>query len=158
MNRMFLVLLIAFTSLSFSYSQQIEIKKVFGENRFYQDGKRLYMKDVIILMENNQEALLIMKKARQNNNIAIPVSIGGAGLIGWNLGKLISGGKPNWVVAGIGAGLVGVTIKLNSNVNKYSKQAVEIYNSSLNKDSSYRFHPEFNLISNEMGIGLAVKF
>ena len=70
MNRMFLVLLIAFTSLSFSYSQQIEIKKVFGENRFYQDGKRLYMKDVIILMENNKEALLIMKKARQNMSYA----------------------------------------------------------------------------------------
>lgn len=158
MNRMFLVLLIAFTSLSFSYSQQIEIKKVFGENRFYQDGKRLYTKDVITLMENNQEALELMKKSRQNYNIAIPIAFGGGGLIGWNLGKLISGGKPNWVVAGIGAGLVGVTIKLNSNVNKYSKQAVEIYNSSLNKDSSYRFHPEFNLISNEMGIGLAVKF
>ncbi|GIJ94891.1 hypothetical protein CAPN002_21090 [Capnocytophaga stomatis] len=148
----------AVASVSLSYSQQIEIKKTFGENRFYQDGKRLYMKDVIALMENNQEALALMKQAKKNYNINMPIALAGGGLIGWNLGKLMVGGKPNWVSSGIGVVLTGISIKILSNTNKKSKQAVEIYNSSLIKDTSYQFQPEFKLITNERGVGLCVKF
>ncbi|MFK8270825.1 hypothetical protein [Capnocytophaga stomatis] len=158
MKRIIIVLLMAVASVSLSYSQQIEIKKTFGENRFYQDGKRLYMKDVIALMENNQEALALMKQAKKNYNINMPIALAGGGLIGWNLGKLMVGGKPNWVSSGIGVVLTGISIKILSNTNKKSKQAVEIYNSSLIKDTSYQFQPEFKLITNERGVGLCVKF
>ncbi|WP_212906183.1 hypothetical protein [Capnocytophaga stomatis] len=158
MKRIIIVLLMAVASVSLSYSQQIEIKKTFGENRFYQDGKRLYMKDVIALMENNQEAWALMKQAKKNYDINMPIALAGGGLIGWNLGKLMVGGKPNWVSSGIGVVLTGISIKILSNTNKKSKQAVEIYNSSLIKDTSYQFQPEFKLITNERGVGLCVKF
>jgi hypothetical protein len=58
----------------------------------------------------------------------------------------------------IGAGLVGISIPISSNVNKKVKEAVEIYNSSINSTTSTNFNPKFNFITNRNGIGLSMNF
>ncbi|MDO4781729.1 MAG: hypothetical protein Q4A09_00755 [Capnocytophaga felis] len=158
MKRIIIALLVTVASVSFSYSQEIEIKKVWGENRFYKAGNRLFMKDVIHLMENHPEALQIMKQVNRTNNVNKVISFAGGALIGWDLGNLMVGNKPTWIPMGIGAVLTGISIKILSNTNKKSKQAIELYNSSLSKNTSYHFQSEFSLIANESGVGLCIKF
>ncbi|GET45656.1 hypothetical protein [Capnocytophaga felis] len=158
MKKITIFLFFIATSISFLTAQQIEIKKEWGENRFYKAGNRLFIKDVIHLMEDSPEALAIMKQVNRTNTVNKVISFAGGALIGWDLGTLMTGSKPTWIPMGIGAVLTGISIKILSNTNKKSKQAVEIYNSSLIKDTSYQFQPEFKLIANERGVGLCVKF
>lgn len=71
--------------------------------------------------------------------------------------KTGEGGDPNWVLAGVGAGLIVVSIRFSSAYTKHARNAVNIYNSGLNnigrtQDISFRAGFTRN------GIGLIMTF
>lgn len=79
-------------------------------------------------------------------------------MVGSFIGTAIGGGDANWTLAGIGAGLVILGIPISSSANKKTKQAVELYNSSLNSTSFYETKPTLKIIANGNGIGLSMNF
>jgi len=116
------------------------------------------MKDLVKIMESNKQSYDFIKKAQSNNTMALFFGCTGGYLVGWPIGTAMGGGEPNWTLVGIGAGLIAISIPFSSGANKNTKQAMELYNSSLNSTSFYEFKPEFKFLANANGIGLSMNF
>ncbi len=158
MKRTILTFIFALATMNFCNAQKIKMEKVFGGYKYSQNGNQMTMKDLVKTMKPNKQAFDLIKKAQSNNTIASIIGFAGGGLIGWPIGTAIGGGDANWTLAGIGAGLVAIGIPISSNANKKAKQAIELYNSSLDSTSFYKFKPEFKVIANGNGIGLSMNF
>ncbi|MGG8495594.1 hypothetical protein ACQY1Q_04190 [Tenacibaculum sp. TC6] len=158
MKKIIYTLVFVFTSITFCNAQKIETEKIFGGYRYTQNGKTLTMNNLTVLMQSNKQALELLKKAKTNNTLAY--ILGGAGgiLIGIPLGQSIGGGEANWTLAAVGAGIIVTAIPIASSANKKTKQAIELYNSSLQSTSSFNFKPEFTIIANGNGIGISMHF
>ena len=128
-RNLLLVMLLAI-GLNFSYGQtasdSISIKKIFGGYKFYQGDKKLSMAVLVNTMQANEQAFKEIKSAQ--SAYALATILGGAGgaLVGWPVGAAIAGGKANWVLAGMGAGLIIASIPITQSFNRHSRQAVSI--------------------------------
>ena len=138
---------------------KLKWKKTFFRYKFTQNGEKMRWNGLLRTMESNQQAYELMKKARSNYTVECITSFAGGYLIGWPIGTAIfSDRDPNWTLAGVGAGLVAISVPFSLGVNKNARQAVELYNSSLSSTSFYDFKPVFKVIANENGIGLSMNF
>ncbi len=159
MKRIFLILTFALVAIISCNAQKIEIKKVFGGGYLYkQNGNRITMNNLVKAMESNTEAFTLMKKAQSNTILATVIGGLGGALIGFPIGTALGGGKANWTLAGIGAGLAAISIPISAKANKNARKAVEIYNASLNTTSYHQFKPELRIVANRNGVGLAMTF
>lgn len=158
MKKTILALSIALSVFTIGNAQQIEMDKIFGGYKYSQNGNAMTMKDLVKTMASNQEAYQLIKKAQSNNTLASIIGFAGGGLIGFPIGTAIGGGDANWVLAGVGAGLVAISIPISSGVNKKAKEAVALYNASLNSTSYQEFKPKFKIIANGTGVGLCMNF
>ena len=158
MKKTILIFILTLTTITICNAQKIEMKKVFGGYQYTQNGNQMTMGKLVKVMESNSEALKFMKKAKSNNVLASILGGAGGALIGFPIGTAIGGGDANWTLAGIGAGLVAIGIPISSGANKNAKKAVELYNTSLNSISFYKFKPEFKIVANGNGIGLSMNF
>jgi hypothetical protein len=149
----FLLIVILFASAFSTHAQHstdsIEIKRA---GLFFQNGKRLSVKQLVKITETSTEANREMKAARANSDVASLFGFAGGFLIGYPLGAALTGREANWTMAAIGAGLAVVSIPFNSAYKKRALQAVDIYNESLRQTGS-RTTMKLGLASN----GLRVK-
>lgn len=161
MKKIAITLALLAVSMSFMFGQtasdSITMKKVFGGYQFYQGERLLKMSDLTITMVLNNEAYKQIKSARSAYTMASILSYAGGFLVGWPLGTAIGGGEPNWTLAGIGAGLIVVSIPIAQSFNKKAKQAVDTYNGGL-QTSSFWDKNELNLSLTGNGIGLTLNF
>ena len=158
MKQTILILIFTLTTISYCNAQKIEMEKVFGGYKYSQNGNQMTMKDLVKTMEANQQAFDFIKKAQSNNTLASIFGGAGGFLVGWPIVTTIAEGDANWTLAGIGAGLIAIGIPFSTKANKNTKQAVQLYNSSLNATSFYEFKPVFKLIANGNGLGLSMNF
>lgn len=149
MKKLLLLLSLLIISQSFSFAQSpININRSLGENMFYSGDRQLKQKEVLNILSVNDEAFREFKKARSNYIGAVILGCAGAAMIGWELGGLFAGADFNYVVAGVGAGLIVCCIPLISAYNKRSASAISIYNAGFS--ASYPSHR--NGISLSMGL------
>lgn len=106
----------------------IEMTKKFGSYQFYQNGHKLKVAQVAHIMKPNDVAYSHMRKAKFLYDINTVIGITGGALIGWPIGTSIAGGEPNWLLMGIGAGLIATFIPLDIIANKNAKRAVNSFN------------------------------
>ena len=158
MKKSLMTLALIVAAMTFCTAQQIEMEKVFGGYKFTQNGELLKMRDLVETMQPNLEAYSLIKKAQTNTTMASVLGFAGGALIGWPIGTAIGGGEPNWVLAGIGVGVIAVTIPISSNANKKMKQAVDIYNASLDVGFYQQYKPNLEIVANQHGLGLSLKF
>ncbi|MDX9882453.1 MAG: hypothetical protein RBS73_10325 [Prolixibacteraceae bacterium] len=133
----------------------VEIKKSFG-TVFTQNGKNLTPRQLAAIMQSDPKAAAEMKIAKSNYSVGSVFGFAGGFLIGWPVGTAIGGGKPNWAMAGIGAGLVAISIPFSSAYTKHAKNAVGIYNEKLKQTSLPKADFKFGLTCN--GVGLRITF
>ncbi|WBL25276.1 hypothetical protein [Zunongwangia sp. HGR-M22] len=152
-----IILAMFITSLNLSHAQKIEYEKVFGSYKFTQNENTLSLRDLTAITEDIPEAQDLIRKAKTTTVFTSILSVAGGGLIGWPLGEAIGGGDPNWALAGIGAGLVAVAIPLSSSASKKAKQAVDLYNNSLERQTN-NFTTELNILASGSGLGLSLRF
>ena len=158
MKKSTLTLALIITTLTFCNAQKIDIEKVFGGYKYTHNDTLVSLGDLATIMEANTNAFELINKGRTNRSLSAVLGFAGGGLIGWPLGASIGGGDANWTMAGIGAGLIIIGIPISSSGNKKIKQAVELYNASLNASADHTFKPEFNIIANAKGVGLSMNF
>ena len=162
MKRIVVILTLLTVSLSFAFGQtetdSISVKKVFGGYQFYQGENRLNVKQLVNTMKPNEDAYTQIKSAQSSYTMASIVSFAGGFMIGWQLGAAVGGGDPNWAMAGIGAGLIVVTIPISQKFNKQAKQAVETYNQGLQQTSSFWDKSELRFSMTGNGLGLTLRF
>ena len=140
-----------------SKRDSILINKTFGGYQFYQGNTRLNMSQLVNTMKPNERAWQLAKKAQSTNTIGTIIGFAGGALIGWPLGTALAGGDPEWLMAGIGGGLIVVAIPLSQKFNKQVKQAVDVYNAPL-RESSFWDKKELKFSVNGNGAGLVFKF
>lgn len=161
MKRITIIMTLLTVAYSFTYGQastdSISMKKVFGGYQFYQGDKRLNMNQLVNTMKPYEQAYKQIKSAQSTYTMAMILSYAGGFMVGWPLGAAIGGGEPNWAMAGIGAGLIVVTIPISQNFNKKVKLAVETYNGGL-QTSSFWDKNELKLSFTGNGIGLTLNF
>ena len=156
----FIISLLTLTStltLGQTSTDSISMKKVFGGYQFYQGAERLNMNRLIKTMEPNEQAYSQILSAQTTNILGSIVGIAGGAMLGWPISTAIGGGEPNWIMAGIGAGLIIVSIPISQTFNKQAKQAVETYNGGL-QTSSFWDENEIKLTIAGNGIGLTFLF
>ncbi len=131
-----------------------------GPNRsylFHQGDKKLSFEQMVDVVKSNDKAYKEIRKAKSNTTLTNVLGFAGGFMIGYPLGALIRGGEPNWALAGVGAGLVVVSIPIASSVKKHVQTAVDIYNSDI-KATSYHWHNELHLGLTQNGVGLNLRF
>jgi hypothetical protein len=116
------------------FSQTVS-DSIVTENRlgavFKQNGHYLTPAQLQAAVASYPDAVALMQKARNNYGISMVLGAAGGFLVGWPLGTAIGGGDPNWTLAGIGAGLIVLSIPFSSAYGKNARAAVEIYNREL---------------------------
>ncbi|TRX65905.1 hypothetical protein [Carboxylicivirga sp. M1479] len=138
-------------------NDSITIKKVFGGYQFYQGANRLNMSQLVKSMETNELAYEQIKAAQSTNTLTSILGFAGGFMVGWPIGAAIGNGDPNWAMAGIGAGLIVVSIPLSQKFNKQVRQAVDTFNADRSAGSFWD-NKELNLSMTDNGIGLTLHF
>jgi hypothetical protein len=103
--------------------------------KFYQNNYRINFNQLPGLVSQHEKAAGFMKQARANKTGSVVLSGVGGFVLAWQLGTWIVGGDPNWVVAGVGEGLILVSLPFNSRANRLAIQAIDIYNRNLLAES-----------------------
>lgn len=159
MKKALFTLAVIVSAFTCSNAQEIEISKGFGGYRYSLNGQTLSKKEVFTTLEVHEEAYELMKKSRNKNILSgILGGIGGA-FIGYTLSQAIMGNDANWALLGVGTGFLAVGIPISISGNKNAREAVVLYNSSLEQQvSNHSFDPQYRIIGNRNGIGLLVEF
>jgi len=159
MNKTIVTLFILLLSNTITGQEKIDMNLSIWGFQFKQGDEKLKPKDLDKITEKNIEANLLIKKARRQNTITTILDVTGGALIGIPLGQSIfNEADPNWTLAYIGGGLVGISIPFSiSSANNFIK-GVDTYNASLNKMSYSNYSPELKVLANGNGIGLSISF
>lgn len=140
---------------------QNQSDSIFIENNriFKQNNVVLAPKQLLEITKINPEAYKEMQIAKTNSDFSMVLGFAGGFMIGWPLGTAIGGGEPKWILAGIGAGILVLTIPLASGYKKHAKNAVDIYNNGLNNPpttANRKVKLDMGMTAN--GFGLVMKF
>lgn len=161
MKRFAIIISLVTISYAFTFGQtstdSISMKKVFGGYQFYHGDKRLNMNQLVKLMKPNEQAYNQIKSAQSTYTLANIIGGVGGFMVGWPIGTAIGGGEPNWTMAGIGVGLIVVSIPISQKFNKQAKQAVGTFNGGL-QTSSFWDKSELRFSMNGNGVGLTLRF
>jgi len=153
----FALLFVCSTIFGQTNSDSITVKNVFGGCKFFQNDKQLTMLQVGNILQQNELAYKEFNKAKSNNTIASIIGGIGGFMIGYPLGTAMGGGKANWTMAGIGAGLVLVSIPITNNYKKQAKNAIDTFNNG-QKTSSFFIDTEIYLAVTGNSIGFRMTF
>lgn len=150
------IFLLSFTLLSAqNQSDTIEVKQMMGPV-FRLKGKNLTPRQLLEITQNNSAAYKEMQTAKSNFDVGNVFGSVGGFMIGWPIGTAIGGGKPNWTLAGIGAGLAIISVPFSVAYSKHAKIAIRTYNSGLRYSGMNKIQSRLGLSDN--GISLKIVF
>lgn len=165
----YLQLLLFCTTIGFSQTIEIDENTRFDNtapivimsNGFYQNDIRLAPHNLLQIVENNEEAVKMMKKAKKNKVWAQSMVGGGILLILNESFAELTDGTFNYYVAGLGAGLIGVSFPLFNKGKLLTYGAVDKYNTDLEakQNVGYRHNTiDISICSTLNRVGLSVRF
>jgi hypothetical protein len=152
MKKVIFTLAIIFVTMFQVHSQIQNDTLSINNNQFELNGKVIMYNQVFALMNGNPEALSAMQRIKSNNFASSIFAYSGGFLIGYPLGQAIGGGKPQWELAGIGAGLVLLAIPFSVAAHNNARIAVRLYNAKVIQTASVRTKIDIGLTNNGLGI------
>jgi hypothetical protein len=156
------ILMLFITSLCFAQENTekapIETeKKWYGYIYTYQGERLRKLADFFPIMESSPEAVSRVKKSKTSRGIALGCAFAGGALIGWPLGQATGGAEdPNWVLAGVGGGLVVVGVVFGVRSDKQLRKGVDTYNESIALFDAQS--PDFEVAFTLNSISISVRF
>ena len=111
-----------------SSAQRLDITRQFGGVRFAIDSVEASPSQVLKFLEGNDLAYHTFKGALAKRNLGSVVGFAGGLLIGLQVGTAVGGGNPQWGLAALGGGLVGLAIPLEIANRRQFQKAIEMYN------------------------------
>ena len=154
---LFLILMfLCYFSQAQSTTDSVYVEKSLFGYRFYQVDTRLNLNQLPYVMEGNEEARMLMMRSKKGNTWATVLSGTGGFLVGWQLiNAAISGGEANWVIAGVGGGLIIASIPVFSASYRQALDAIEMHNQTVG-GTSRRIELDVGFTRN--GVGLVLGF
>lgn len=99
---------------------------------YSQNGKQLDRQQMLDTLEREPAARDHIQNARGLGTLGMVGGAIGGGLVGFPVGQAIAGEEePAWVLAGVGAGVVAVSLSISLIADGHVAQAVELHNASL---------------------------
>lgn len=139
-------------------NQEIEMKIKLLGYRFYKDGERLTWKELVTATESVETANKLIKRAKSQRFISNSLAFTGGFLIGIPIGQKSNDLEPKWEFAYLGGAIALVGLHLSFRTFNNVNDGIDTYNIAVNKTAMYRFQPEFHLVGNQNGLGLAMRF
>jgi hypothetical protein len=134
----------------------VETKKSGLGYQYYCNGKLLTLIELTDILKNNDKANSKFNEAKSSSSFGSILAGAGGAFIGYPVGTALAGGKANWVLAGIGAGLIIIAIPIVQSAEKQCKEAVDIYNQGTGNTSMIKKELKFGLTTN--GLGFCMRF
>jgi VIT1/CCC1 family predicted Fe2+/Mn2+ transporter len=155
MNRAALALVLLMGIIGLAKAQQIEVTNKLAGTKYVRGEDELSARQVQQILQVDETLADQFKKSRNLSTYSGISGFAGGILVLIPVSTLILGGEnPEWVLAGVGAGLVGVSIGLSKKSGQHAQQAIEQYNLLHTKKSSIR--PTLQISA--QGIGISIKF
>lgn len=152
MKKILVLLVILFSSMAFS--QEIMIQK----GKYFVDGQQISSREVKEKLMANQQALETFKKGKSKESTGgLFLGLGVAFTVADLVKGLVSDEKYPGPATYIGAGFLAVSVPILIGKNKKMREGIEIYNNGL-KNSGDAEDVELNLISNQNGYGIQIRF
>jgi len=128
----------------------------YSGNKYTLNNENLTLDKMAAIMQNNALATEYLKSAKGSMGFATVLGYVGGFLIGYPIGTAIGGGKPTWVLAAVGCGLIVIDIPIVSSANKNVRKAVNAYN---HEEMATRIEKyDIRLGMNQNGMGLVFRF
>ncbi len=136
-------------------TDSIKVNTWFGSS-FEQNGKSLSVRKLIAITSDNAEAYKEMQIAKNNYTGGEVFGIIGGCVVAFSFGSALYDGSINWVMLGLGSGLILIEVPFTILFKQHATNAVNIYNSGLKKTSLKTMNLKIGLTCN--GIGLKMQF
>jgi len=161
-----LSIILIFTVLTFGasfnvFSQNentLEMKSNFFGSKFYKGDTLISINQVLYEMSSDEAIYNLMLSAKKDNVFAQLVGAAGGFMIGWPLGTALGGGEPNWTLAGIGAGIIAISIPISSNFKRKAHSAIQKHNSIIMASNNKQLKPIYSVGFGGTSFKLNVRF
>ncbi len=138
-----------------SFSQEINLER----GKYYVNGSQISTRETKQLLTSNAEALSKFKSGLGKESAGgFLIGFGGALVITDLVVGLVSDVKYPTAATYIGAGALIVAIPVLSGKNKKIKEGIDLYNSGLKNLGETNSNFEVNLIGNQRGYGIQIRF
>ncbi len=139
-------------------ANELEMRSNFFGSKFYKGDTIMGINQVLEEMAPNEAVYNLMISAKKDNVFAQLLGAAGGFMIGWPVGTAIGGGEPNWTMAGIGAGLVAISIPISSNFKKKALSAIKQHNNLLTASNNRHLKPIYSVSFGGTSCKLKVRF
>ncbi len=153
MKKLLLALILLFSIASFS--QEITLER----GKYYVNGSQISTRETKKILETNYKALRRFKSGLSKESTGgFLIGFGGALIITDLVVGLVSDVHYPTAATYVGAGSLLVAIPILSGKNKKIKEGIDLYNSELKNVGSTDSNFEVNLIGNQRGYGIQIRF
>ncbi len=142
-------------------SDKLKLETGFFGNKYYKGVWNISRDKAFSMLSENGEAYNLAIKGEKLQKTGTVISAIGGALIGYTVGSALGGAEdPKWFIAGIGGGIVLISIPIYSTGNKRVHEAIEVYNeeelsAELNQKSLIN---EITFGAGRNGVGLRLTF
>ena len=141
-------------SYSQSNAESLSLNTGFFGWQFRHNGKKISLAEASDLVSVNDQAAGYLRSARSNYTMSQIVGTIGGFMVGYPIGTSMGGGKPNWALAGVGAGLIAVSVPFSIAANKNARNAVAAYNEGTNATCWKKAHFRLGFTGNGLGVSM----
>lgn len=134
---------------------KLHLKSNFFGNKFYKGDTIISVNQVLYEMAPNESVYNLMKSAKTDFVFAQILGATGGILLGWEVGTAIGGGDLNWVVAGVGAAAIAISIPVSINFRKKANSAIIKHNNLI---AGANNKPTYHVGFNGRGLRLQYRF
>lgn len=156
------VFLILFLSILFNAHSQNEnklrLQSSFFGNKFFKGDTIISVNQVLYEMRSNESVYNLMKSAKKDFVIAQILGATGGILVGWQLGTAVAGGEPNWVMAGVGVGILAISIPISINFRNKARSAISEHNNLIVGSNKWGYKPVYKLGFMGNNLKLQIRF
>lgn len=131
-----------------------------GNYIFMRNEEKLSNRELNGYLSANPGSAKLLREARTNGTLSYIVGFAGGYMVGYSVAGAIFRQNPKWGVAGIGLGLIALSIPLNGETKRLYKAAVLRYNQDYEeKDKPFaKLRQKFSIIADRNSAGIAMKF
>jgi len=160
-----LIVLLASGLINESYGQKkddkLKLESGFFGNKYYKGVWSISRGEAFNMLSENGEAYNLAIEGEKLQKTSTIISAVGAALIGYTVGSALGGAEdPKWYIAGIGGGIVLISIPIYSTGNKKIHEAIEVYNEEeLSASLNHKpFIDKISIAAGSDGVGLRLTF
>ncbi|MBK9733959.1 MAG: hypothetical protein IPO92_02900 [Saprospiraceae bacterium] len=134
-NMLWILCFILLSVFAGAQKKTLSVSSGTWSNIYKIDSQEVSKKYFKTYMSSNDAALKTFKGGNNNKIVGDILTGIGAGLIGFNIGKLMSGGEKNYTVGGIGLGIFVLGLPISSKGNRKIEKSVQMFNNYVEPDN-----------------------